>query len=113
MLGYANGDAWVATRREQELSGTNQFAHLGALIATLLDGVARRDLGHGGQRLGRGLGWGLLVGLLGSVPIRVFFAFPPISQRAVSQPEFEGMSWGRVLWIVSTRFLFGSALFEE
>jgi len=117
MLGYANGDAWLATRREQELSAANQFAHLGALVATLawalLDGVTPRELGLGRERLGRGLGWGLLVGLLGSVPIRVFFAFPIISQRAVSQPEFEGMSWGRVPWIVSTRFLFGSALFEE
>jgi membrane protease YdiL (CAAX protease family) len=117
MLGYANGDAWVATRREQELSAANQFAHLGALVATLawaaLDGVTPRELGVGRRHLGRGLGWGLLIGLLGSVPIRLFFAFPLVSQRAVSQPEFAGMSWRQVLWIVGTRFLFGSALFEE
>jgi membrane protease YdiL (CAAX protease family) len=117
MLAYANGDAWVATRREQELSATNQFAHLGALAGTLAWAGAERvgpaALGLGRRGLGRGLLWGAAVGLLGSVPIRLFFAFPLVSRRAVTQPEFLGMSWRQVLWIVGTRFLIGSALFEE
>ena len=117
LLGYANADAWLATRREQELAASNQFAHLGALGATIawagLDGLTARDLGLARHRLGRGLLWGGLVGLAGSVPIRVFFAFPLVSQRAVTQPQFDGMTWPRILWIVSTRFLLGSAIFEE
>jgi membrane protease YdiL (CAAX protease family) len=117
MLTYANGDAWLATRREQELSAANQFAHLGALAATLAWAAAERvgpaELGLGRRGLGRGLLWGTGVGLLGSLPIRLFFAFPLISSRAVTQPEFLGMSTRQVLWIIGTRFLIGSALFEE
>ena len=117
MLAYANGDAWLATRHEQELSASNQVAHLGALAGTLAWAAAERigpaELGLGRRGLGRGLLWGTGVGLLGSVPIRLFFAFPLVSRGAVTQPEFLGMSWGQVLWIIGTRFLIGSALFEE
>ncbi|HEY7067652.1 MAG TPA: type II CAAX endopeptidase family protein [Chloroflexota bacterium] len=117
MLAYANGDAWLATRREQELSAANQFAHTGALAATLAWSAAERispgELGLGRQGIGRGLAWGAAVGLLGAVPIRLFFAFPLVGDRAVTQPEFAGLSSGRLLWIIATRFLVGSALFEE
>ncbi|HZS01704.1 MAG TPA: CPBP family intramembrane glutamic endopeptidase [Chloroflexota bacterium] len=117
MLVYANGDAWLATRREQELSATNQFAHLGALAGTVAWAAAERlspaALGLGSRGLGRGLLWGTLVGLLGAVPIRLFFAFPLVSRQAVTQPEFAGLSAPRLFWLIATRFLIGSALFEE
>lgn len=117
LLAYANGDAWLATRREHELSASNQFAHLGALAAVVAWTAAERltpaELGVGPRGLGRGLVWGTLVGLLGAAPIRVFFAFPLVSRRAVTQPEFLGLGTGRLLWLLVTRFLVGSALLEE
>jgi membrane protease YdiL (CAAX protease family) len=117
MLAYANGDAWLATRREQELSAGNQFAHLGALAGALAWAAAERiapaELGLSRRDLGRGLLWGTVVGLLGSAPIRLFFAFPLVSRQAVTQPEFAGLSTRGVLWLLTTRFLVGSALFEE
>jgi membrane protease YdiL (CAAX protease family) len=117
MLAYANGDAWLATRREQELSAANQLAHLGALAGTVAWIVAERiapaELGVGPRGLGRGLLWGTLVGLLGSLPIRLFFAFPLVSRQAIAQPEFAGLSARGVLCLIATRFLLGSAIFEE
>lgn len=117
LVGYANADAWLATRREQELSRPQMFAHSTALLATVAWAVAERmtprELGVGRAGLGRGLFWGAVVGLLGSLPIRLFFAFPVVSRRAVTQPEFTGLSWPQVLWLVATRFFLGSALFEE
>jgi membrane protease YdiL (CAAX protease family) len=117
LLTYANGDAWVATRREQELSTANQFAHLGALAGVVAWAAAERlgptALGLGRRGLGRGLLWGTVGGLVGAVPIRLFFAFPLVSREAVTQPEFAGLSTHQVIWLVATRFLVGSAIFEE
>lgn len=117
LLSYANGDAWFWSRRAQTLSSETNYAHLGMLALTLawaaLEGRTPRELGLGRQGLGRGLAWGLILGLLGAVPIRLFFAFPLVSRQAISQPEFEGLSRGRLLWLVGGQFLVGSALFEE
>jgi membrane protease YdiL (CAAX protease family) len=117
LLAYANGSAWLATRREQELSTGINFAHLAMLGLTVAWAAAERlpprELGLGRRALGRSLGWGLLVGALGSLPIRLFFAFPLVSRQGVTQPEFQGLSRGRLLWLVGGQFLLGSALFEE
>jgi len=117
LLLYANIDAWLATRREQELASGNQLVHLGALAAALAWARAERitpaELGVARSGLGRGLLCGAAIGLLGAMPIRLFFAFPLVSRQAVTQPEFEGLSTHRVLWLLGTRFLIGSALFEE
>ena len=75
------------------------------LAVTLVWAAAERlgptDLGLGRQGLGRGLAWGAFVGLLGSLPIRLFFAFPLVSREAVAQPEFEGLSRPRLLGLVA------------
>ena len=117
LLTYANGDAWLATRREQALSASNSFAHLGALAGAVAWAAAERispaEMGLGRRRLGPGLLWGAVIGLLGSAPIRLFFAFPLVSRRAVTQPEFAGLGTREVIWLVATRFLVGSAVFEE
>ncbi len=117
LLAYANGDAWRATRREGAISSSANYTHLAMLAVTLAWAAAERlrptDLGLGRQRLGQGLVWGALVGLLGSLPIRLFFAFPLVSREAVAQPEFEGLSRPRLLWLVAGQFLFGSAILEE
>jgi membrane protease YdiL (CAAX protease family) len=117
LLAYANGDAWLATHREQELSTSNHFAHLGALAIVSAWAIAERispaDMGLSRRGLGRGLVWGTAVGLAGSAPIRLFFAFPLVSRQAVTQPEFAGLSTRQVCCLVATRFLVGSAIFEE
>jgi len=117
LLAYANGGAWVASRREHELSSATNFAHLGMLGLTLgwaaLERRTPRELGLGRHGLARGLVMGLAIGALGALPIRLFFAFPLVSRQAISQPEFENLSRGRLLWLVGGQFLIGSALFEE
>ena len=117
LLAYANGGAWLATRREQELSTGTNLAHLAMLGLTLAWAAAERltprELGLGRHDLGRGVGWGLAAGALGALPIRLFFAFPLVSRQAVAQPEFESLSRGRLLWLIGGQFLLGSAVFEE
>jgi membrane protease YdiL (CAAX protease family) len=117
LLTYANGDAWLATRREGATSPSANYAHLAMLGVTLAWAAAERlgprELGLGQQGLGKGLLWGTVIGLLGAIPIRLFFAFPLVSREAVTQPEFQGLSRGRLLWLVTGQFLFGSAIFEE
>ncbi len=117
LLGYANGDAWRYARRGQSLSAETNFTHLGVLGLVLAwaacERLGLRELGLGREGLGRGLLWGLLLGLLGAVPICTFFAFPVVSRRAVTHPEYVGVSRGRLLWLITGQFLVGSAVFEE
>ena len=116
LLAYANGDAWRDAHRPHDLPTGSNF-HLGilglTLVWSLVERLPVRELGVGRQRLGRSLGWGLLVGLLASLPIRLFFAFPLVSRKAVTQPEYTDTSRGQLLWLLGVRFLLGSALFEE
>jgi membrane protease YdiL (CAAX protease family) len=117
MLAYANADAWRYSRREGAAASSAGLPHLKVLGAALawaaLERLSPADLGLGHRHLGRGLLWGAVVGLLGAIPIRLFFAFPLVSRRAVAQPEFEGLSRGRLLWLIGVQFLFGSAIVEE
>lgn len=117
LLAYANGGAWLATRRGQELSHGVNVAHLamiGLSVAwAVVERLTPRELGLGKADLGRSLGWGLLIGALGSLPIRLFFAFPVVSRRSVAHPQFAGISRARLLWLLCGQFLLGSALFEE
>jgi membrane protease YdiL (CAAX protease family) len=117
MLAYANGHAWLGTRREQELSTGFSFGHMAMLGLSLgwsaLARLPPAELGLGRRGLGRSLGWGLLVGGVASLIIRFFFAFPLVTRRAVTQPEFAAMSQGRLLRLICVQFFLGSAVFEE
>ncbi|HLI28023.1 MAG TPA: CPBP family intramembrane glutamic endopeptidase [Chloroflexota bacterium] len=117
LLGYANGDAWRYARRGRALSSETNRAHLGMLGVVLAwaacEGLGARELGLGRAGLSRGLLWGLGLGLLGAVPISLFFAFPLVSRQAVTHPEYVGVSRGRLLGLVAGQFLLGSAVFEE
>jgi membrane protease YdiL (CAAX protease family) len=117
LLAYANLDAWRAARREGPTSSSTNLTHLAMLGLTIgwaaVERLGPDALGLGRRRLGRGLLWGTVVGLLGAIPIRLFFAFPLVSRDAIAQPEFEGLSRARLLWLVGGQFLFGSAVFEE
>jgi membrane protease YdiL (CAAX protease family) len=117
LLVYANGDAWRAIHCRGAVSTSTNLVHVGMIGLSLAwarrDGVDAAALGLGRAGLGRGLVAGGAVGVLGGVLIRLFFAFPWVSRRAVAQPEFEGLSRGRLLWLLGGQFLLGSALFEE
>jgi CAAX protease family protein len=117
LLAYANLDAWRAARREGAASSSTNLTHVAMLGLPLgwaaVERLGPDALGLGRGRLGRGLAWGAVVGLLGAIPIRLFFAFPLVSRDAIAQPEFEGLSRARLLWLVGGQFFFGSAVFEE
>ncbi len=117
LLAYANGGAWLATRREQELAMGVNLAHLAMLGLSLgwaaVERLGLRALGLCSQGWLRSLGWGLVVGLLGALLIRLFFTFPLVSREAVTVPEFRGLSRARLLWLLGGQFLLGSAVFEE
>jgi membrane protease YdiL (CAAX protease family) len=117
LLLYANGDAWIKTRRDQELGAGLNLGHLALLGTNLLwANVERRtpaELGCGRRGTIRSLAAGALVGGLASLIIRFFFAFPLLSRRAVTQPEFRALSVGRLVWLIGVQFLIGSAVVEE
>ncbi len=117
LVAYANADAWRTTRCGGPAARAARAPHLLPLGATLAwaaaEGLGPAELGLGRRGLGRGLAWGTLVGLLGALAIRLFFAFPLVSREAIAQPEYEGISRRRLLWLVAGQFLVGSALFEE
>ena len=117
LRGYANADAWRYARRGHALSAETNYTHLVMLALVLvwaaIERIGPRELGLDRRGCGRGLLWGTLVGLAGALPISLFFAFPLVSRRAVTHPEYQGVSRGRLLWLIGGQFLLGSALFEE
>jgi membrane protease YdiL (CAAX protease family) len=117
LLAYANGDAWRFARRGHTLSPETNYTHLamlgGVLLWALADRLSGCELGLGRRHLGRGLLWGTAVGLLGALPIALFFRFPLVSRQAVTHPDYVGISHARLVWLVTGQFLLGSAVFEE
>lgn len=129
LLAYANGSAWRRSRRIR-LPGTDGLspggtelgagispAHLGMMGLSLgwamAEGLTADELGLSRRGIRPSLGWGLLVGALASMLIRGFFAFPLVMNRAVSHPEFQGLSRWRLVGLLGGQFLLGSAVFEE
>ncbi|MPZ14372.1 MAG: CPBP family intramembrane metalloprotease [Chloroflexi bacterium] len=124
LLAYANADAWIAERREraERWAGAGVQTSLNPIHLTVLafvlawafaDRLTARDLGIGAQGLTRSALTGLLLGALGSVPIRLFFAFPLVTNNALRHPEFQGIGLGRLFWLIGAQFLIGTAVVEE
>lgn len=122
LLAYANGDAWFATRRPQSILPPVNLRHLGMLLLSLgwagSERLPRREMGLTRQGMWPSLGWGLLVGTLGSIPVWLFFSLPlAVSgvalNRAVTQPELSPLSRGQMLTMLVGQVLLSTAVFEE
>ena len=117
LLAYANGSAWLATRRPGDLTIGLSRAHLVMLGIMLLwawaDGLQPRELGLSRAGLRRGAATGALVGVLGSVPMRGFFRLPVIARWPIDIGEYRHLTGRQIGWVLGGQFLIGSALFEE
>jgi membrane protease YdiL (CAAX protease family) len=117
LLAYANVDAWQAMRQAAPLASRVNLRHLSVLLVTLLwaraEHLPAQELGLHRAGLGRSLVWGAVIGTAASVPIRLFFLFPLVMNRAVTQPELHGLRPGHLLALLTGQFLLSTAVFEE
>jgi len=117
LLAYANIDAWQAMQKPNPLANRVNLRHLGVLLVTLFwaraEHLPQQELGLHHTGLGRSLAWGALIGTAASVVIRLFFLFPLVMNRAVTQPELHGVRPGHLLVLLTGQFLLSTAVFEE
>src|SRR6266542_806663 len=117
LLAYSNADALLELRTQRLAPARLNPGHLAMLAFVLSWGWAERltlrDLGLQIRGIGRSLGWGLAVGVVGSVAVAVFFAFPIVSRDAITHPEFRRLSFSRLMWMLCGQLLISTAAFEE
>ncbi len=117
LLAYANGSAWLATRRGDNIPVGLSRAHLTMLALILLwawaERLDARELGLTWSGLRRGVVAGLLAGAAATVPIGSFFRLPLIARWPIAIGEYQGLRLRQVCLLVGGQFLVGSALFEE
>lgn len=117
LIAYSNVDAWLELRASRPVPARVNFSHLSVLACVLAwawaDRLTLRDLGIRSSTVGRSLGWGLAAGALGSMAVAIFFAFPLVSQEAVTHPDFRGLSFRRIVWMLVGQILLSTAVFEE
>jgi len=117
LVAYSNVDAWLELRATPAAVHRVNYSHLSVLAFVLAWGWAERlnprELGLFAPGISRSMGWGLAAGILGSIIVAVFFAFPLVSREAVTHPEFRGLSFRRLLWMLGGQILLSTAVFEE
>jgi membrane protease YdiL (CAAX protease family) len=117
LVAYSNVDAWLELRATPAAVRRVNYSHLSVLALVLAWGWAERlsprELGIFGPGAGRSLGWGLAAGAICSILVAAFFAFPLVSRESVTHPEFRGLSFRRLLWMVGGQIFLSTAVFEE
>ena len=117
LLLYANGDAWIAMRRRRPLHAPVNPRHLSMLALALYwakrERFSLRELGIGQRGLTNSVLWGGLVGVIGSIPLRIFLGLPTIAERAVTQPNLAGVGRRRLLVLLVGQAFLSTAVFEE
>jgi len=117
LVSYANADAWLELRTQRPAPARINWSHLSFLAFVLAwawaERLTARDLGLHSTGVGRSAGWGLGVGILGSVAVAIFFAFPLVSHEAISHPDFRRLTFRQLLWMLSGQLFLSTAVFEE
>src|SRR6266542_6013332 len=117
LVAYSNADAWLELRANREGPDRVNWSHLAVLAGVLAWASAERfrprDLGVQFAGIGRSLGSGLLAGIVGSVLVTLFFAFPLVSREAVTHTDFRRLSSGRLMWMLIGQLFLSTAVFEE
>ena len=117
LLAYSNVDAWLEPRANRLAPARVNLSHLAVLAFVLSWGWAERlslrELGLQVTGIRRSLGYGLAAGVVGSVAVALFFAFPVVSREAITHPDFRRLSFAGLIWMLWGQLLISTAVFEE